>query len=71
MKRVCGPAPGTGSELVMASFGLDRGLIDRITLKGFDDDVKELRADSRVGSMDRILEIRDAMSSMIVCIRCG
>lgn len=64
MKRVLGPAPRTGSELTMASFGLDWGSIDRITLKGFDDDWKELRADSRVGSRDRVLDIRAAMSSI-------
>jgi len=69
MKRVRGPAPRTGSELEMASFELDGGLIDCITLKGFDDELKELRADSSVGSMDRVLGIRDAMSSMISCIQ--
>ena len=65
MKRVRGLAPRTGSELKTASFGLDGGLIDRIILKGFDDDLKALRAISRVGNKDRVLEIRDAISSMI------
>jgi hypothetical protein len=65
MKRVRGPAPMTGSELDTGSLGLDGGLIDRITLNGFEDDWKELRADSSVGSIERVLEIRDAISSMI------
>jgi hypothetical protein len=65
MKRVRGPAPRTGSELETASFGLDGGLIVRITLKGFDEDLKESRAVSRVGNMDRVLEIREAISFMI------
>lgn len=65
MKRVLGLAPNTGSELETASLGRDGGSIDLITLKAAGEDLKELSAVSRVGSIDRVLEIRDAIFSMV------
>lgn len=67
MKSVRGPAPRAGDVLVMGGLGVEveGGFIERIILKGDEVDLKALREDSRVGSKDRVREIREAISDML------
>lgn len=72
MNSVRGPAPRTGSELLIGgALGLgevivEGGLMERIILKGVEVDCwKDLREASRVGRRDRVWEIREAISDIL------
>jgi hypothetical protein len=65
MNRVRGLSGNRGSELDIVSAGVIGGFTVRITRNEEEEDVKELRAPSKLGRRDRMYDIRDAISCIV------
>jgi hypothetical protein len=66
MNSVLGRCPDSGSQLCIAWSAALGGFTVRMTRKAAEDDTNDLRALSRVDKIERVLAMRDAISSIAI-----